>query len=414
MNTAPPLVYDAIVVGGGLNGLAVALSLAEIGINTALIDRGKDMDSSNSSDKTRTTTINSNSYDHLGQLGVVAGMAKAGYPITPIKHIRVSNKNTGDGDDAIIEWHDDAPPNNNNPLNKNPLAWVFRNHHLEKILSIACHKHANITVIANTVIADYTPNHPQQGNTAAALYDDNGHVYGGRIIIAADGGNSPIRRMAGLSSISRTPKQVAMVADIKTSKPHHHIAWQRFLTTGPLALMPLDDPHLMALVWTIGNSADSDILLAADDDEFNARLMANVGGYFGTLNVIAPRLHWTLKLSHAITPFAERLVLVGDAAHSIHPLAGQGYNLGLGDAKALVAAITDARSVGTDIGTQSVIKGYARARFVEVTAMTAATDGLNMLFSGENKQTAPIIGAAMTALNATPLKSLMLKWANGG
>lgn len=406
--------HDVAVIGAGLAGLALALSLAETGIKVMVLDRG---DGTPSSDPIRTTTINAASYAQLTQIGMIDAMAAANLPITPVHQINVTDQQsqgqrqgqsgakfapTLNTNDQLITWQDgDAP-----------LAWVFRNHHLEEVLHQACRDHPEVTMKANVTVTDYTPKHPQLGNIAAAIYAEDGAVYCARLIVAADGAASPTRAAAGIRSIARTPGQTAIVADVQTSKPHQHKAWQRFIPGGPVALMPLDDAHLMALVWTLKND-DANQLLTAEDAVFNGALMDAVGDDFGRLEVASKRLHWSLKLNHAIKPYAERLVLAGDAAHAIHPLAGQGYNLALGDAIAITAAVRAAQSTGADIGARAVLLRYARTRFVETAAMTAATDGLNALFSFGSNAAIAATGMAMTLFNATPLKQVAQKLAQG-
>lgn len=402
-------VIDIAVVGGGLSGLALALSLAKAGglaktgLNITLFDRGDA-----SSDSIRTTTINASSYDFLEELGVIEGLT----PLTPVHKIQVSAepqknaKGTSKIDDSLMQWQSDEH-------NPEPLAWVFRNHHLEKILHQACQNHANITMVSKTTIADFSRQHPQFGDTAAALYTDDGTIHAARLVVAADGSSSPLRQAAGLRSLSRSPKQTALVADIRTSLPHSNMAWQRFLKGGPIALMPLDDTNLMTLVWTMGNDDASD-KIALSDDDFNHALMENFGTGFGELKLASPRLSWALKLTHAITPSSSRLVLAGDAAHSIHPLAGQGYNLALGDTRCLMNLISEAQKNGSDLGGRAVTRAYARQRFAETAGMTLATDGLNAVFSFGGKNLVAATSVGMTLVNATPFKSVLQRLASHG
>jgi ubiquinone biosynthesis UbiH/UbiF/VisC/COQ6 family hydroxylase len=403
-------VADIAVVGAGLTGLALALSLAEVGVQVTIINR---REGKPSSDAIRTTTINAASYAFLDKLGMIARLNAAGAGLTPVDKIRVSDdktRNKSNVKDQLIEWQkdvfgkdDDASP---------PLAWVFRNHQLEAALHQSCCDHPAITMVNKTVITNFTSRHPQLSDAAAALYTDDGTIHAARLVVAADGHASPIRQAAGLRHISRTPKQIAIVADIATTLPHRNMAWQRFLPRGPAALMPLDDPHLMALVWTLGHD-DAAAMLEADDHAFNFALMDSFGDGFGALSLASPRRSWVLRLSHTIKPVATRLVLAGDAAHSIHPLAGQGYNLALGDADCLMRLITEAVMTGTDLGAAAVVTAYSRQRRGEVAAMTIATEGLNAVFSFGGKNLVAMTGMGMALLNATPLKSLAQRLAAG-
>lgn len=396
-------IFDAVVVGAGLTGLALALSLAEEGISVAIMDQREGI----SSDRIRSTTINQASYDTLHKLGVIERFLAQGYALTPIQHIRVSDEKTRkrarlNVKDQLMEWHDD----------NGPLAWVFRNHDMETILHQSCLDHPNITIHPKVTVTDFTPRHPQWGNVAAAIYTEDGAIHAARLVIAADGGGSPLRQAAGISSIPRDPKQTAIVVDVRTALPHQNIAWQRFLKGGPSALMPVDDDRLMALVWTMPNQ-EAEVLLSADDVSFNNAMMASFGDGFGGLTAEGQKLSWRLKLNHVLKPYGERVVLAGDAAHAIHPLAGQGYNLALGDARAIAAVMASALQTGTDIGARTVVQKFAKKRIAETTAMTIATDGLNALFSFGGDKAVGTAGMAMTLLNATPLKSIALKIASG-
>lgn len=400
----PARLHDVVVVGAGLTGLALALSLAEAGVQVTVMDRGTGKPSA---DRTRTTTINAASRDWLDRLGVLAVLEKSGGHLTPVHRIRVSDDKTRprpglNVKDQLMEWQDDDAP----------LAWVFRNRVMEEALHAACQDAAAVTIMPDVTVKDFTPNHPQQGNAAAAIYTKDGAIHAARLVVAADGGGSPIRKAAGLRSLSRRPGQTAIVADVRTALPHRNMAWQRFLEGGPSALMPLDDPHLMALVWTLRDDAAA-TLLAASDTAFNQAMMNSFGDGFGALEVTGPRLSWTLRLNHVLNPSGPRLVLAGDAAHSIHPLAGQGYNLALGDARGLHQVMAEALAHGTDPGARAVVSRYARQRFAETAAMTMATDGLNALFSFGGKNLVAATGMAMTVLNATPFNGLAMRLASG-
>ncbi|MCE2516903.1 MAG: FAD-dependent oxidoreductase [Alphaproteobacteria bacterium] len=404
MTTTPRIEHDVVVVGAGLTGLVLALSLADAGAQVTVMDRGT---GEPAADKTRTTTINAASHDWLDQLDVLDALSRKGHRLTPVHRIRVSDDKTRPRPglnvrDQLMEWQDDDAP----------LAWVFRNRAMEEALLDTCRGHPNITIMTGMVVKDFTSNHPQGGNAAAAVYTEDGAIHSARLVVAADGGGSPIRAAAGLRSLSRTPGQTAIVADVRTALPHRNMAWQRFLDGGPSALMPLDDPHLMALVWTLRDD-DAASLLNASDHDFNSAMMDSFGDGFGALNVTGPRLNWVLKLNHVLKPAARRLVLAGDAAHSIHPLAGQGYNLALGDARCLARLMTDALNHGTDPGAGAVVSAYARERRLETAAMTMATDGLNAVFSFGGKNLVAATGMAMTVLNATPFNSLAMKLASG-
>jgi ubiquinone biosynthesis UbiH/UbiF/VisC/COQ6 family hydroxylase len=398
---------DIVVVGAGLTGLVLGLSLAHAGYRVNLIDRG---DGLPATDTIRTTTINKFSYNHIKSLGVWAEFQRLGEGPVPVCQIRVSDEKTKSQSgrlvpDALINW--------NTEPSDDPLAWVFQNRQMEEALSSLVHDHPNITITPKTVIQNYSPQHPEWGDTAAGLHTDDDRIIAARLIVAADGSRSPIRSAAGLRAISRTPGQTAIVANIIAEKPHEQLAWQRFIKGGPAALMPIDHDRRMSLVWTLKDD-DAQILLSAKPQAFDAALMENFGTGLGGLSLDGERLSWPLSLHHVLRPIANRLVLAGDAAHTIHPLAGQGYNLAVGDAKALADLMIKAKQTGRDIGSNHLLRSYARSRFAETTAMAALTDGLNSVFSFGGPLLTSVTGMGMTLFGASPLKSFAKRVASGG
>ena len=397
---------DVIIVGAGLTGYLMGLSLAEAGCQTRIIDRG---DGSVANDAIRTTTINPASYDFLNSLGVWDSFVKFGPAPTEVQQIRVSDEQTKPKAgrivaDHLINWSADEKDS--------PLAWVFQNQQMVKALSALCHDHDKITVTTKTAITGYSETDAYFGDTAASVQAEDGTNFPARLIIAADGAKSPLRAKAKLKTISRSPGQTAIVANIKTEKPHEQMAWQRFLNGGPAALMPIDDDCMMSLVWTLKNE-DAATLLNADANTFNTALMESFGTGLGALALTSERLSWSLNLQHVLKPIATRLVLAGDAAHAIHPLAGQGYNLAVGDAKGLVDIVKKSKLSGRDIGSRHGLRLYARHRLIETSAMTAMTDGLNAAFSFGGPIVSAAVGMGMTLFGATPLKSLAQKAASG-
>ena len=400
-------VFDIAVVGGGLAGFAAAISVAEHGVDVVLIDaNAKD----HIGDTIRTTTINPISYKHLENLGVIAVLDAQGKPMTKLQQIKVSDEKSKPRPgfavaDELIAWE--------NEDDDHPLGYVFRNSDLMPVLQNLVKKHPNITLYDGAIVDQCNDKHHRYGNAAAAITIKDGPVLSARLVVAADGRDSPLRKAAGIKSIYRNPGQTAIVADIRTSKPHQNMAWQRFITGGPAALMPIDDDHLMSLVWTLKDQ-DAKRLIDANDQAFNQSLMDHFGSGFGTLEVSSPRLTWPLRLNHAINPIASRLVLIGDAAHAIHPLAGQGYNLALGDTMALADLVQSQQRDGSDLGERSGLRRFARQRLAETAAMTLATDGLNAVFSFDHSFASSIAGMGMAVLNASPFKKIAIRAASGG
>lgn len=198
------------------------------------------------------------------------------------------------------------------------------------------------------------------------------------LLVGADGHDSAIRAMAGIQTRGWSYAQRGIVAHLACERPHQETAWQRFLPGGPLALLPLADGRV-SLVWTVPVS-EAETLLALDDAAFGARVTAASSGVLGALAPTTARAGFPLRLLHALDYTRPRLALVGDAAHAVHPLAGQGVNLGFLDAAALVQVLGEALAAGEDIGEHAVLRRYERWRKAENLPAMALMDGLQRLF----------------------------------
>lgn len=239
----------------------------------------------------------------------------------------------------------------------------------------------------------------------------NGGDIRGSVLLAADGSDSAVRRLLDLPAAGRRYGQSAIVTHVASSGPHLDTAWQRFLPGGPLALLPLADGS-SSIVWSLP-TADAERLLAASDGEFLAELNAASAGVIGELTACSKRIAFPLQALHAQKYTAPRVALLGDAAHTVHPLAGQGMNLGLLDAAAAAAVVEDALLAGEDVGDLKVLRRYERQRKGDNLAMLAAFDGLSRLF-GLPGWAAPLRGFGMRAVEAAhPVKRLLMQKALG-
>ena len=406
MDSAP---YGIHIVGGGLSGYAAALALAGHGENLTLYERTAPQ-TAPKTDSIRTTTINPVSYQFLQNLGVIDALPADA--ISPIRRIIVSDDSTPQQPpqhphDALMQWHHDQPL-------AQPLAWVIKNSDFISAMANLIDKTPAISRRTAT-ITGYHPQHTDLGAVAAGLsVSDTTNAdttTPASLIIAADGRTSPLRQAAAIQTITRDPKQSAIVATLTLDAPHEATAWQKFVKTGPMALMPLNQPHEAALVWSMTNDHAAR-LIDADDATFMHAFNTASGDIFGGAHAISPRQNFSIMPQHARTPIARRLVLIGDAAHSIHPLAGQGYNLAIGDIMELAGQIAHAKTLGMDIGNAAMLKAYARARCPEIATMTLATDGLNWLFSfGARRRR--LAGIGMSLANFPPIKALAEKVASG-
>ena len=203
-----------------------------------------------------------------------------------------------------------------------------------------------------------------------------------RLLVGADGARSKIREQAGIATSGWNYDQSAIVTTVAHERDHHGRAEEHFLPAGPFAILPLTGKRC-SIVWT-ETAREAERMVALPDDEFHAELEKRFGLQLGDIKVIGPRRAFPLGLHTARAFIAERLALVGDAAHIIHPIAGQGLNMGLRDVAALAEAIADAARLGLDIGSADVLERYQRWRRFDTMTMGVATDGLNRLFSNHS------------------------------
>ena len=233
----------------------------------------------------------------------------------------------------------------------------------------------------------------------------------GAVLLAADGSDSTVRRLKGLPVAGHRYEQSAVVTHVTSTGDHQSTAWQRFLPGGPLALLPLADGR-SSIVWSVP-TADAERLLVASDDEFLAELGAASTGVIGELTACSKRVAFPLQALHALKYTAQRVALLGDAAHTVHPLAGQGMNLGILDAASIAAVVEDALLAGEDVGDLKVLRRYERQRKGDNLAMLAAFDGLNRLFRLPG-WAAPVRALGLRAVEAAdPVKRLLMQKALG-
>jgi 2-polyprenylphenol 6-hydroxylase len=241
---------------------------------------------------------------------------------------------------------------------------------------------------------------------------DDGREYRAALVVGADGGDSAVRRQAGIDVRGWDYGQRAVVAHLQPERPHGETAWQRFLDTGPLALLPLADGRV-SLVWST-LPAMAEELVHCDEAEFASRVTESSAGVLGRLALASPRASFPLRLLHARRYAAERVALVGDAAHTVHPLAGQGINLAFLDAAALVDVLGDALAVGDDPGELRVLRRYERWRKAEALPAIALLDGFKRLFFGGNAIQSRLRQGALSFVQSTrPLKRLFMERALG-
>ncbi len=389
-----PAQYDIAVVGGGPVGAAAALALHTSGFKVALIERSQPPVAYDSRTyDIRVYAIAPQSMALLDRLGVWPRIAAA--RVSPYRHMQV-----------WVEQADRALCFSAADAGRNELGWIVEHGLIVDALWSALD---GVAVYAPAGIEPIQFN----DDLPPVLQLDDGRSLQARLLIAADGANSSLRHAAGIDTIGWAYSQRAIVCHVKTAQPHRHTAWQRFLRSGPLAFLPLADDRC-SIVWS-ADEALADELMALDDVTFRARLGAALGSPLGAIVEATPRISLPLRLLHARDYVRPGLALIGDAAHTVHPLAGQGVNLGFADIETLVAELTAARDKRRDWSGIRTLQRYARARKSANLDMLAVTDGLYRLFKAPVPGLRTLLGVGIDGVDQlAPLKSWLARQATGG
>ncbi|MBF9045849.1 FAD-binding protein [Rhodobacterales bacterium LSUCC0031] len=377
---------DILIVGGGLNGCSLALACAQAGLSSIVIDALPRQDRTEAGFDGRSYALALASVRMLDALGLWADLAEHAQPIVQIK---ASDGRAGQGA-APLFLHFDSTE-----LEEGPMGHMLEDRHLRRALLDAVEAHPRITHRAATTVTSQ-----QIDDMAAHVTLSDSTVLTGRIVVGADGRRSATASRAGIRRTGWDYGQTALVAAIAHELPHHGIAHQFFMPPGPLAILPLPG-NRSSIVWS-ERAADAQRLMAADDAAFLDHLRPRFGDFLGEIALAGARYSYPLSLSLANAFVATRLALVGDAAHGVHPIAGQGLNLGLRDVAALAEVLADAVRRGEDIAQPLVLARYQTWRRFDTTTLAVATDGVNKLFSNDNPALRAIRDIGMGAISAIP------------
>lgn len=383
---------DAAIVGGGMVGLTTACGLAMHGLSVVVIDAAAPPDQVAPGFDGRCSAIARASVRLLRTLGIADRIADTG----PIREIRVS-----DGESRLFLHFDFAD------IGSEPLGLMVENRHLRQALFARADELDTLTMIAPARVADI-----ERGPASAVLTLDDGRRIRAALTIGADGRASAMRRQAGIGTVRWRYDQVGIVATVDHELPHCGIAHERFLPDGPFAILPLSG-NRVSLVWTAAAESEAAIMKLSPR-AFEAEVARRIGGFLGRTEIAGPRWSYPLGLHLAERMIAPRLALVGDAAHGIHPIAGQGLNMGLRDIAALVEVVLAAARRGEDIGSELVLADYERWRRTDNLVLAVVTDGLNRLFSNDIAPLRLARDLGLAAVNRLPpLKSLFMRHACG-
>jgi len=287
-----------------------------------------------------------------------------------------------------------------------PLGYLIENRHIRAALSQAVID-AGIEVLAPARVE-----RTEASAASATVTLNDGRRLSAPLVVGVDGRGSKVRSDAGIDTTGWGYGHVGVVATVGLERDHQGVAYEHFLPTGPFAILPLTDRRA-SLVWTESPERGA-ALKAASPELFHAHLHRRFGDFLGGITVLGPRFTYPLSLQLANAMTAPRVALLGDAAHAVHPIAGQGLNLGLKDVAALAEVLIDALRLGEDIGSASVLDRYARWRGVDNLAVAVATDAFTRLFSNDNPIVRAIRGVGMTAVNQFgPARRLFMTEAGG-
>ncbi|PPJ41911.1 MULTISPECIES: UbiH/UbiF family hydroxylase [unclassified Pseudoxanthomonas] len=368
---------DVAVVGGGVVGAACGLVLAREGLQVVLVEGREPVRWSREQPDLRVYAFAPDNAALLEDAGAWSSVREA--RAHPYRRMRVWDAAGGDE----LRFDADA-------LGRTQLGWIIENALLVDRLWAALPA-ADVDVRCPARVEAM-----EQDADGVVLRLDDGTRLDARLAVAADGADSTLRRLAGLEVSGRDYAQRGLVAFVRTERPHEDTAWQRFLPTGPLAFLPFEQ-GLSSIVWTLPDG-EAARLLALDESEFNRELTLAMGGQLGEVTLASPRAAFPLKRQLAKDYVAGRVIVVGDAAHVVHPLAGQGVNLGLRDVAALRDGIRAASAKRADWDASHRLERWARQRHSENATAAHAFDGINRLFSNDEMHLTllrgPLLGLA--------------------
>jgi ubiquinone biosynthesis UbiH/UbiF/VisC/COQ6 family hydroxylase len=386
------MIVDVAIVGGGPVGASVARALEPTGLSVALVEPRAPRPLPATGFDQRVYALNGHSRRFLARCGIWQRLLPE--RIAPVREMRVF------GDDAskieFSAYRSGVPE----------LAVIVEEANLLQALQSTLSTQANLTMLAGI---QCTAAHWDASRATLSL-SDGGQIQT-RLVVAADEAESALRNAAGIATRVHEYGQTGVVANFRAGQPHRDTAYQWFLSKGVLALLPLPGNHL-SMVWSAPDDHARELLAASGEELARAVELASTG-MLGHLEPVSAAAGFSLRRMRAARLIAPRLALVGDTAHNVHPLAGQGLNLGFGDAEVL-AAVLAARGMESDSGAYSLLRRFERSRREDLLAMEAVTDGLQVLFDGSLPGVRRLRNAGLRLANRiSPIKRLLVKRAMG-
>jgi 2-octaprenyl-6-methoxyphenol hydroxylase len=396
--------FDVVIAGAGMVGATLAVALGSAGLRVAVVDRMTVEQMADQRFDGRTSAIAFGSQRAMLQLGLWPLVAD---DACPIKTIRVS-----DGPSPLFLQFDPRDLQRDPRQPAEPFGYIVENRFLRRAM------HQRLLAMPN--VARLLPDsivETQCDAGSAIVQLSSGQTLRASLLVVAEGRQSSLREKLGIGLHRFDYKQTAIVCSVRHELPHGNAAQERFLPAGPFAMLPMTDDadghHRSSIVWT-EQQAVAPLMLKLDDEAFGVEINRRFGDYLGKVTPVGGRWAFPLALQLAERYAAPRAVLVGDAAHGIHPIAGQGLNLGLRDAAALAEILVDAARLGLDIGAADILSSYARWRRFDILTMATVTDGLNRLFASDAPPIRLLRDAGLGLVNrATPLKRVFMRHAMG-
>jgi len=378
--------HDIAIIGGGLNGPALALALTRAGLRVAVIDAQPAQSFENAEFDGRAYALALTSVRLMEGIGIWPKIADNAQPMLEIK---VTDGRAGTGPSPMFMHFDHAE------IEEGPMGHMVEDRHLRRALLDAVKADPAISMLNSERVTGQTVD-----PTGVTLTLDSGKTIHSRLAVGADGRGSDTAERAGIKRIGWSYAQTALVCVVNHEKPHHGIAHQFFMPPGPLAILPLTGNRSL-IVWSEG-TANAAAINALPEAEYLEVLRPRFGSFLGDISLTGTRYSYPLGLSLAHSMVAPRVALLGDAAHGVHPIAGQGLNAGLRDVAALAEVIADAIRRGEDPGNDAVLARYQEWRRFDNASLALATDSFNRLFSNDNALVRLARDVGMATVNALP------------
>lgn len=388
---------DAIILGGGLVGLTLAVALGRHGLSAIVVDPADPETQLVPTFDGRVTAVSSSSYRMLEAIGVAERLEGKG---CPIESIRVS-----DGLDPGVLTFD--PPAGDDPLGR-----MFENRLLRAALRETALATDNVQLLMPA-----RPGEVVRDAAGARVALEDGRLVEAPLMIGAEGRNSPSREAAGIPVARWRYDHVAIVATVSHPRWHENVAYEIFYPDGPFAILPMlpgaDGAQRSAIVWSVA-AQDAPAMVDLPERALAHEIEKRMGGFLGEVALAGPRWHYPLGFHHAARITGLRLALVGDAAHGIHPIAGQGLNLGFRDAAALAEVLVEGARLGLDLGDAQLLDRYQRWRSLDTFMVALATDSLTRLYGVPGRAASAVRRFGMAAVQRIgPLKDRLMAEARG-